>query len=193
MTAPVIRGYVLTQSLTFIESGYFDAQQSSQIMKALPAEVLRALPEIQPQQWYPRDLQIAMHRAIASVRNTEADIYNDFVAYGGWVCREATNTFLRLFLRLLTPTLFAKKIPNFWQRDHRGSGHFEVDLQRADQGVVQLRLLGAGGFDHIAIPGIGFITHVLKAMGKADVRMTQQGWSLATPAPNEVSYEITWH
>jgi hypothetical protein len=192
MTDSVFRGYVLTQSVSFIESGYFDPQQSSQIMRALPAEVLNALPNIKPQQWYPRGLQISMHRAIAGVRNTEAEIYNDFVAYGAYVCREATNTFLRLFLKLLTPTLFAKKIPEVWQRDHRGSGHFEVDVQRANEGIIQLRLSGAGGFDHIAIPGIGFITHVLKSMGKSDVRMTQQGWSLATPAPDQVSYEITW-
>ena len=192
MTAPTIRGYVLTQSVSFIESGYFDPQQQSQIMKALPAEVLDALPNIRPQQWYPRDLQVSMHRAVASVRNTEADTYNDFVAYGAYVCQEATSTFLRFLLRVLTPSLFAKKIPDVWLRDHHGSGCFEVDLERADEGVIHLRLLGAGGFDHIAIPGIGFITHVLKSMGKSDVRMTQKGWSLATPAPNEVSYELIW-
>jgi len=192
MTIPMVRGYVLVQSLSFIESSYFDAQARRRIMDAVPSEVMKALPDLKPHQWYPRDTLIALQRAVAGSKDTEREIYDVLVAYGVHVCQEATNTFLRILLRLLTPGLFAKKIPDFWRRDHQGSGQFEVDVQRANEGIIKLRLVGAGGFDHIAIPSIGFVTHVLKGMGKSDVRMTQKGWSLATPAPNEVDYEILW-
>ena len=55
-----------------------------------------------------------------------------------------------------------------------------------------MRLIGADGFDHIGVAGIGFLTFGLKTMGKRDVQVTQTGWSLATPAPHEVIYDVRW-
>jgi hypothetical protein len=191
-TSPVVRGYVLTQSISFIESDHFEPQMRRHMMESLPSDVVNALPGIKPQQWYSRDLLVALQRAVASSRDTEAGVYDILIAYGAHVCGEATNTFLKLLLKILTPALFAKKIPDFWQRDHRNSARFTVDVQRADQGLIKMHMTDAAGFDHIAIPSMGFVLHALTLMGKKNVRMTQQGWSLATPGPNDVDYEVSW-
>src|SRR5262249_7139180 len=127
-----------------------------------------------------------------AVKNDEEGSYKDLVASGSFVAAEATNTFLKLLLKVLTPVLYAKKTPDFWARDHRGSGHFEVDAQNADKGRIIMRLVGADGFDHVGIAGIGFLTFGLTAMGKRDFKITQRGWSLATPSPHEVIYDIAW-
>jgi hypothetical protein len=95
-------------------------------------------------------------------------------------------------MKILTPTLFAKKVPELWERDHRGSGHFEADVSHADEGRIGMKLVGADGFDHIGIAAIGFITFGLNNMGKTNIQVKQTGWSLATPSPHEVAYEITW-
>ncbi len=133
-----------------------------------------------------------MLRGIASVKNDDEGSYNDLVASGRFVATEATNTFLKLFMKVLTPTLFAKKVPDIWERDHKGSGRFETDVTKADEGRIGMKLVGADGSDHIGIAAIGFITYGLNNMGKRDIKVKQTGWSLATPSPHEVSYEITW-
>lgn len=192
MTTPTLRGYMVHQAVAFIESGYFEPDVGRRIMDSLPKEVALGLPNVKHAEWYPREYLMEIMKGIARVKNNDAGAYQDLVAYGSYVATEATNTFLKLLLKMLTPTLFAKKVPDFWQRDHRGSGHFEADVQNAGEGLIRMRLLGAGGFDHVGITAIGFITCGLKTMGKKDVQVTQRGWSLATPSPDEISYEVRW-
>jgi len=192
MTTPMLRGYTVKQTADFVESSYFEPQVRRKIMENLPTDVKAALPHLKPAEWYPRDYAMSMLRGIANVKNDDVGSYNDLLAYGSWVATEATNTFLKLFMKILTPTLFAKKVPEMWLRDHRGSGTFEVDVSRTDNGRIGMRLVGADGFDHIGIAAIGFITFGLNAVGKQGVQVVQSGWSMATPSPHVVSYEATW-
>ena len=192
MTTPMLRGYMVKQGTSFLESDYFEPAIRRRLIEQLPADVKAALPTIKPAEWYPRDFLVPVMQGIASVKNDNVGSYNDLVAYGSWCATEATNTFLKLFMKILTPTLFAKKVPEMWQRDHRGSGGFEVDVSRAEAGRIGMRLVGAEGFDHVGITAIGFITFGLNAVGKKGVKVVQSGWSMTTPSPHEVTYEATW-
>ena len=192
MTEPTLRGYTIRQTVAFLESDYFDLAIRRRILDGLPPTVRAGLPSIKPAEWYPREYVMSMLRGIAAVKNDEVGSYNDLVAYGRFVAAEATNTFLKLFMKMLTPKLFAKKIPEIWERDHKGSGRFEVDVKKADEGRLDMRLIGADGFDHIGVAAIGFITFGLNNMGKQNIRVKQTGWSLATPSPHEVIYEALW-
>jgi|SoiMethySBSTD1v2_1073268.scaffolds.fasta_scaffold193872_1 hypothetical protein len=191
-TTGMLRGYTLQRTVAFIESGYFDEKTKRQIMDGLPAESKALLAAAKPAEWYPRDALVHMMRGIAAVKNDEVGSYNDLVESGRFVASEATNTFLKLLMKVLTPTLYAKKTPELWARDHRGSGHFEVDADKAHEGRLRMKLVGADGFDHIGIAGIGFLTFGMAAMGKRDFEVTQKGWSLATPSPHEILYDIRW-
>jgi hypothetical protein len=193
MTTPMLRGYTVKQTAAFVESDYFDPQIRRRIMEQLPQQVKTALPAIKPAEWYPREYVMAMLKGIADVKKDDVGSYNDLVAYGCFVATEATNTFLKLMMKILTPTLWAKKIPELWLRDHQGSGHIEVDVSQADRGRIGMRLVGADGFDHIGAAAIGFFVFGLSALGKQGVQVTQTGWSMATPAPHEVKYEATWN
>jgi hypothetical protein len=107
---------------------------------------------------------------------------------GTFLGTEATNTFLRLVMRMLTPALFAKKLPSFWARDSTG-GRYEVDV--TEQRIV-CRLLEMEQFVHIAPISLGYVSFALKAMGKTIERSELHGWSLATPNPPEPWYELHW-
>lgn len=192
MNEPMLRGYTVKQTQSFVESSYFEPHVRKRILDDLPPEVAAALPKIKPADWYPREYVMAMLRGIAAVKNDDAGSYEDLVAYGRFVATEATNTFLKLFMKILTPTLFAKKVPEIWQRDHKGSGHFEVDVTHVGEGRIAMKLVGADGFDHIAPSAIGFITFALNTMGKKNVSVKQEGWSIATPSPHVVNYDVTW-
>lgn len=188
---PMIRGYSVKQQLTFLETQYEPAV-SQRLLELVPSEVRSDLKAAKPAEWYPRQHSVSILRAIAANggKNEQA-VQSDLLRCGTYIATEATNTFLKLLMKILTPTLFAKKIPEFWQRDMRG-GRFEADTSEAASGRIQLRLCDIEGFDHIGIVSMGWITFGMAAMGKSDVKLTQKGWSLATPGANKIEYELTW-
>jgi hypothetical protein len=187
---PMIRGYSVKQQAHFLQTQY-DPSIRDQLLGNVPEEVRRALPQLKPAEWYPRSYSVSLLRAIASANRDERAVYDDLVRCGTFIATEATNTFLKLLMKVLTPTLFAKKIPEFWQRDQQG-GRFEVDVSRADSGRIGMKLCDIEGFDHIAIVSIGWIAFGMDAIGKRNVQVKQQGWSLSAPGPREVEYEVTW-
>ena len=188
--APQIRGYSLKQTAKYLDTK-FDAETRRRTAEGLPAAVRSMMSEFQPAEWYPREYSAALFRAIAAAKHDEQGSYHDLVQCGEYIASEATNTFLKLLMRIMSPTLFAKKVPEFWQRDQRG-GFFEVDTSRADDKRIGMRLAEVSGYDHIGIVSIGWIQFGMTALGKKDVKVQQEGWSLAKPGPTEIKYEITW-
>lgn len=189
MNPPQIRGYSLRQTARYLESK-FDPDTRKRMLDAMPASSRSMLTSFDAAEWYPRDHSAVLFRAIAGARGGE-NSYQDLVACGEFIASEATNTFLRLLMRIMTPTLFAKKVPEFWKRDQRG-GHFEVDVTRADDGRIGMKLVDVEGYDHIGIVSIGWIQFGMNALGKKSVTVEQNGWSMATPGPRTISYEIGW-
>lgn len=189
MTAQ-IRGYSLKQTAKYLETK-FDPDTRRRVSDGLPAPVRSLLGSFEPGEWYPRDYSASLFRAIAAARNTEGGAYQDLVQCGEFIASEATNTFLKLLMKIMSPTLFAKKVPEFWKRDQRG-GYFEADVSRADDSLIKMRLADVEGYDHIGIVSIGWIQFGMTSLGKKNVQVKQQGWSLSTPGPREIDYEITW-
>ena len=188
---PMIRGYSVKQQLNFLQTQY-DPAVSEQLLGQIPAEVRMGLTDVQPAQWYPRQYSVEILRAIASHRgDDEQAVKEDLVRCGTFIATEASNTFLKILMKMLTPTLFAKKIPDFWRRDQKG-GRFEVDTSNAKEGNLMLELCDVKGFDHIGLIGIGWISFGLKAMGKDDVVVSQTGWELGNPGPEKISYDVRW-
>lgn len=189
MSTAQIRGYSLRQTARYLETK-FDPDTRRRMLDAMPAGSRTMLNSFESAEWYPRDHSTALFRAIASARGGDA-AYDDLVGCGEFIASEATNTFLRLLMRIMTPTLFAKKIPEFWKRDQRG-GAFEVDVSVADRGRIGMNLVDVGGYDHIGIVSIGWIQFGMAALGKKGVTIKQEGWSLSSPGPREIRYEVTW-
>ena len=188
--APQIRGYSLKQTAKYLDTK-FDAETRRRTAEGLPAAVRSMMSEFQPAEWYPREYSAALFRAIAAAKHDEQGSYHDLVQCGEFIASEATNTFLRLLMRIMSPTLFAKKVPEFWKRDQRG-GYFEADVSRAEQAEIRMKLADVDGYDHIGIVSIGWIQFGMAALGKKGVSIQQRGWSLSQPAPREIEYEITW-
>jgi len=187
----MIRGYSVKQQLNFLETQYEPAV-SERLLAQIPERIRGALGSLKPAEWYPREYSVAVLRAIASHSGkNESAVQSDLVRCGTFIATEASNTFLKILMKMLTPALFAKKIPDFWQRDQKG-GRFEVDTSNTKDDRLQLRLCDVEGFDHIGLIGIGWISYGLKAMGKADVVVDQEGWSLSNPGPKNITYDVKW-
>jgi hypothetical protein len=187
---PMIRGYSVKQQAYFLET-QFDPGTRERLLATLPDDIRRALPQIKPAEWYPRTYSVALLRAIASANSEEKAVFDDLVRCGKFIATEATNTFLKLMMKVLTPTLFAKKIPELWERDQKG-GRFEVDVSEVSQGKIGMKLCDVSGFEHIGIVSIGWIAFGMEGIGKGNVNVKQTGWSLINPGPTNVEYAVTW-
>jgi len=187
---PMIRGYSIKQQLHFLEQ--CERELLSRWRETVPADIRNTLDSLKAAEWYPRAYSVDILRAIAAHHgSSEQATYEAMGRCGTFIAEEATNTFLKLLMKVLTPALFAKKIPEFWKRDHTG-GHFEVDTAGAKSGSLELELRDVEGFDHIGAVAIGWMTFGFTAMGKRDVVVTQKGWTLANPGPANIQYRVRW-
>jgi hypothetical protein len=189
-TKAMIRGYSLKQTAKYLETK-FDSDVRRRSFESLPPVLRSQINTLEPGEWYPRDYSTALFRAIAAAKNDEAGIYQDLVGCGEFIASEATNTFLKLMMRIMSPTLFAKKVPEFWKRDQKG-GYFEADVSQADKSVIKMKLVDVEGYDHIGIVSIGWVQFGMTALGKKGVKVKQSGWTVDRPGPREVEYEVTW-
>lgn len=188
---PQIRGYSVQQQFKFLETQY-PGEKSARLVEGIPADILAGVKNVKPVEWYPRRYSIEVLRAIAKgCDGDDAKASAELLRCGTFIATEATNTFLKLLMKIMTPTLFFKKVPELWARDQRG-GHFEFDTSSAGDKVCRLTLCDVEGFDHIGPVAGGFISYGLSAIGKSDVRVVHSGWSLSTPGPRNVTYEATW-
>lgn len=164
-------------------------QRMSRIVEGLSPEARHAVQTAKPADWTAVSVQAEVLRALAAESaGDEARARDALIASGEYVAREATNTFLRLLMKMLTPALFARKLPDFWKRDC-SRGRFEVDV--TEQKLV-CRLFDVGGFDHVPCTTAGFVKFALAAMGKSVAKVDVYNWSLAAPCADGACIELTW-
>ncbi len=188
---PMIRGYSVQQQLNFLETQY-TPEISERLLSKIPEDIRLGLQDLKPAEWYPRRYSVAVLDAIVSHQDGDNDAaMEELQRCGTFIATEATNTFLKLLMKILTPKLFFKKLPEFWSRDQKG-GHISVDTSEASEGRISLVIEDVEGFHHIGIISLGWMFFAMKSMGKTEVKVEQTGWSLATPGPKEISYQVTW-
>ena len=184
------RGYSMLASWKYVDSTY-DATTKQAIVDQLSPEVQQALGTYKEIEFYPVQHWSEILRGIATVvGKTDAKAEQELVACGTFIATEATNTFLRLLMRVLTPNLFAKKIPSLWTRDNT-AGSFSVDLSAADAGRYTFKLTGVDGYPYCGPVAMGWIAFAMKSMGcRTKSLKLSSSWSLANPGPNELSIEL---
>jgi hypothetical protein len=126
---------------------------------------------------------------IASLSSDQATAMKQLEECGKFIAREATNTFLRLIMKVVTPTLFAKKLPTLWSRDNT-VGRFHVDLTNVESGRMVFHLEEVSGFFHIGPVAQGWIAFSMEAMGRQVKSIHLSNWSLKTPAPDAVQIDV---
>jgi hypothetical protein len=190
MTQPMIRAFTVHRQLEFIED-YFDAADRERVKAEIPSEIMEDLGRLKKVDWCPAEYCCAMLRAISSAKHDPKGSYNDIVECGKFVSVEATNTFYKLLLKVITPSIFLKKMDTFWAKDFKNAGRWNVTIDESKRSAT-LILSDAKELDHIAPFSAGFITFVITAMGINDVSCETQGWTLETPGADEVRYHVRW-
>jgi hypothetical protein len=183
------RGYILATTAGYLRETA-GAEKAEKIIKGLSTELQQAIGTVTPANWYPIPLLAELNRAmVASLAGNDEQRAREILeGCGRYMGHEASNTFLRLLMRMLTPGLFATKLPSIWKRDFTG-GRLEIDV--TDTQLV-CRIFDTYGHDHIGPISAGWIGFALKAMGKTIEKTVLHKWSLAEPNPNGVAIEYTW-
>lgn len=183
-----VRAYMVKSTAAFMHDRLGE-QKATQLLEGLSSETKDAVNALKLADWCTVAAYSEMLRALAAESRGDADQAREtLIACGEYVAREATNTFLRMFMKLLTPSLFAKKLPDVWKRDCSG-GRFEVDV--TNERLV-FRLFDIKGFAHVPCTAAGFVKFALTGMGKTISKTSIHNWSLAEPCSEGAWVELTW-
>lgn len=182
------RGYVILTTLKYCYEG-LALERRDKVVARLPPALLQSMPTIKPAEWYPVDRVVQMLNLIVDVcEGDEKLAEQDLIGSGRFAAQEATNTFLRLLMKVLTPNLFAKKLPSLYLRDNSKG---KVDVEVADESLV-VTISNAKGFAHLPPMTMGWVLFALESMGKVPDTTHVSNWSFSNPDPDEFAVSITW-
>ena len=189
MSEPQVRGYILASAQNFLRE-QAGQEKTAQVVSGLSDDLQAILPALKPAGWYPIELLGEFNRTIVATLagDDEEKAREVLLDCGRFMGREASNTFLRLLMKMLTPNLLAKKIPEFWKRDHT-AGHVEIDI--TDSNLVG-RIFPPESYSHCGPVSAGWCGFNLQTMGKTIEQTKISNWSLSDPAKSGVTFELVW-
>jgi hypothetical protein len=183
-----VRGYMVKACADYLRE-VAGEQESKRIYDGFSKPVREMIETAKPAVFYPVSTLSDVLVALAAQAHGDAEKAKQLLMTGGSrMALEATNSFLRLLMRMLTPTLLAKKIPDLWNRDCTG-GRLSMDV---GERTVTCHIRDTVGFAHALCTITGFIGFVLQTMGKNIETTTVRGWSLDQPHSKEGACEFTW-
>jgi hypothetical protein len=183
-----VRAYMVRSTAAYMGEKLGE-QVVARMVQGLSPEARGAVTDLKPADWCSVSAYAELLRALAAESKGNSDQARDtLIACGEYVAREATNTFLKVLMKMLTPGLFAKKLPSIWRRDCSG-GNFEVDV--TDTKLI-CKLSDIKGFDHVPCTAAGFVRFGLTGMGKTIEKVEIHNWSLSNPCAEGACIEFTW-
>lgn len=182
------RGYGIAAALKYCREG-IDPVRRPKVLARISPDVIRHIESLKPAEWYPTAPMTEMFNAVvAACEGNDKLAEQDLIGCGTFAARDASNTFLRLVMRVLTPTLFAKKLPSLYSRDNN-KGTVDVDVTE-DRVIAHFK--DTLGFDHLAAMSAGWMTFALESMGKQLTSCKITGWQVSTPDVPEFRVEMGW-
>ena len=159
-----VRGTSLLGIVGYINDG-LDATTRKRVLEKLPANKVDPK-QIAPNDLYPLEEHNVIVQAIASSFDSPEKRYDVFVGCGRQIAGDAINSFLRLLIKFLKPSLFARKYGDFFRRAHTFG-----NVQAKDIGPHNfvLELSDMEGYEYVAPLTVGFVLHTLSAMGCENV------------------------
>jgi len=190
MPEKLLKGFSLTTTMAFIDKHYTH-EQREQIHARLSPELRSLATTFKPGDWYPIGYQTEMLRAMASVIDDGGDAHSNAVALGRFLSDQASNTFMRLLFKVLTPLIFLRKAPAVWGRMFN-FGRFEVDTTDYENGHAIMRMLEVDGFDYVAPVSEGWIATMFESVGCNDVRVHASDLEEGTVRGAGYQFDIRW-
>lgn len=186
MEEPKIRGYAVPLAARFI----LDDKDLRARLSADVIEDLKRVAASKPDVWMPRIEAMRLWCLVDEASPDEETAYLNLVRCGESIADQAISTFLKLLLRVLSPTQFARKFPDIWAHEHT-KGFVEAALSDDNKGMV-INIHDVEGFRHVGPIGVGFVGTALRALGLKELKLRDVTWTRAKPDSSDVRMEISW-
>jgi hypothetical protein len=184
---PSIKAYALIYTRCFLIG---DPDLCRRIPSVQLDSLRAAEPDCKLTDWVAREEVTRILELIAASAPDEQTAHADIVRCGRAIGEQATSTFLKLLFKLLTPAMFARKLPDFWRRDHH-EGYAEVE--RLETGHLVVDFKDIDGYTHAAPLIHGWVAYVLERVIPSPLgAVTCTPWSLAEPTASAVRFEARW-
>jgi hypothetical protein len=192
MTAGLVRGESIMLTAEYLRTQLASSAISlARESAARWEEACGHLPSVRASDWYPRQLHAELMNLVVEASDDEKAAFRGLVSCGKFVAARTQDRFLKTALGLMTPAMFARMASRVWALDFRGGAFQAASVDEAEK-RLELRLSGVAGYRHIAAANVGWIAFVMEQLGHAGARVGQVGWSLASPDPAEIIYEVAW-
>lgn len=187
MTDNVIRGYLILGCMDYIDSL---GEESKQRVYASAKGAIQQRAAYDKMLWYPLSTISALYTGIAELHEgDEGKALAALRGCGTFIAAAATSSFLKLLMRIMTPSVFANKAPSIWARDNR-YGRMETELVGPGKMVVHLH--DVADYRHVGPVVAGFGSFAMLAVGAKDLDVKVSPWSFANPSPADVRIDMTW-
>ena len=187
------RGYLIPATAKYLRENV-EAHEWERIRAALSPQLTGLLDKgPEPAGWYPVTLLGELHRQIAQTIGGGDDERAKQALYNSarYAASEASNTFLRLVLKMLSPALIAKKIPDLFKRDF-SSSNGTVTIEVSNEKITG-KLHNLNGFAHCGVLCPGFTGFAVEATGGTVDKVVVHDWSLKSPNVDGTWFELWWH
>jgi hypothetical protein len=183
-----VRGYMYISGVEFLRQ-IIGEQETQRVVEGFSPEARHLLDTLKSADWCPVSVFSEALQAIA-VAGGGGDRSKDLlVKCGTHVATEATNTFLKLFMKMMSAPLLVKKIPDLWKRDCSGG---KLMVEELTDHSVRFSASGMEGYSHAVCTAAGFVAFGLGAIGKTVDTISIRGWSLDKPSEDGANFEVTW-
>ncbi len=185
-----IKSYGLFGTVQFIEKTY-PRDVQARIMNGVPQEVQDFIAAGPKQPWAPPLLSCHLWERMVDEASNDAEAVDTLVRCGVSMGEYATNTYLRLLMKVVTMKILARKFPSIWRKD-ANFGDLEADASEVKDGKLKIHMKNLGSYPYFGPICQGWNEYALEAMGLKNVKMELQDWSLESPDPGELVFHASW-
>jgi uncharacterized protein (TIGR02265 family) len=160
-----LRGYFLQALTTFVDKE-LSAHDREQFMSRISAEDRATLAEAKQTDWYPMSTIVRLLDALRETYGDEKSARDALVRYGQTVAGEAAGSFMRLFMKMVTPQLLFKQFPTLWQK-YANFGKFSND--QIGETSFKFSVSEVAGWKYQPLIGEGWTRFMMEAMKKRSI------------------------
>jgi hypothetical protein len=179
-----VRGYSLLSA-----SGYLKDIAGDRALAALSPEARDTLATVNNSTWGPAEHLSELLTAVVAVADgNEREARRHLENCGERMGITTTGTFLKLIMKVLTPRLFASRVPQLWNRD---SNVGQMDVELFDDHIV-IYLKNMEPLKHLAPVIVGYHRFVMRNMGIVITKTDLHGWAIDKPTGKDVWFANYW-
>jgi hypothetical protein len=186
-----IKSYGFNATVEFVEKNYDEAARK-RIFGGLSPAGRSFMETAKKAQWAPPEYSGELWTGIAKEHPTGNEAQDQLVKAGRYQGAYATNTYLKLLMKMLTMKMFAKKFPDIWARDANFGKLVVGEIAEIEKGKLMLGFRELGKFPYFGPITQGWFSYSFETMGLKNVKVELQDWTLQNPDPGEVTYHVTW-